>query len=91
MTLSGSLIFKSANYDASSLSVVPMIKNASGVAVQSSRQRISINAAFGPKHYLNWCVEFPKTAEPVSISLRVEDRSGTPVNDCDFLFVRSEP
>jgi len=90
-SLSGTVMFNSANYSTSSLSITPIIKEANGTAIQSQPQRIRINAGFGPQHYINWRIEFRKAAGPISVSLRVEDDSGIPNADCDFLFVRSEP
>jgi SAM-dependent methyltransferase len=90
-SLSGVVTFNSPIYNASSLSIAPTIKDATGATIRSPRHRIPINAAFGTSHHINWRVDFPKTAGPVSISLRVEDESGVPNRTCDFLFLRSEP
>jgi SAM-dependent methyltransferase len=90
-SLSGAVMFTSPIYNASSLSIVPTVKDASGAVFRSPRQRIPINAAFGTSHHINWRIDFPKTAGPVSISLRVEDESGVANHTCEFLFLRSEP
>jgi SAM-dependent methyltransferase len=90
-SLSGALMFDSPRYRISNLAIVPMITAASGAAIPSQRQSIPVNAAFGPGHYINWRIEFAKTPEPISVSLRVEDPSGAPVAGCEYFFVRSEP
>jgi SAM-dependent methyltransferase len=90
-SVSGTVMFDSPNYSVSQLAIVPLVKEAGGAAVRSSRKRIAVNAAFGPGHYINWRVEFAKTDQPVEVSLRVEDKAGKPVKAGQFWFVRSEP
>ena len=90
-SLTGAVMFNSPIYNASSLSIVPTIKDATGHPIQSPRHRIPINAAFGPGHHITWRIEFPKTPGPITISLRVENDSAIPAPSADFLYLRSEP